>query len=164
MTFLHTYFENSVPSAGLLDDLDKSLLKEIENSPRHIGDLFEQFKLRDALSAIVDLARKGNQYLSTKEPWHLIKTDREKAATALFISAQLVYALAILLEPFMPSTAEKIWNLLNVPGSVHSQRWEDAGKLQLHAGHKMGEPKPIFHKVDAKEIERKRKAQSVQAK
>jgi len=164
LSFLHTYFENAVPSAGLLDDLDKGLLKEIENSPGHIGDLFEQFKLRDALSAIVDLARKGNQYLSTKEPWHLIKTDREKTATALFISAQLVYALAILLEPFMPSTAEKIWNLLNIPGSVHSQKWEDAGKLQLHVGHKIGEPKPIFHKVDAKEIEKKRKAQSLQAK
>ena len=119
--------------------------------------------MRDALSAIVDLARKGNQYLSTKEPWHLIKTDREKAATALFVSAQLVYALAILLEPFMPSTSEKIWNLLDVPGSVHSKKWEDAGKLQLHVEHKMGEPKPIFHKVDAKEIEKK-KAQSIQAK
>ena len=158
MTFLHTYFENAVPSAGLLDALDKGLLKEVENSPRQVGGLFEQFKLRDALTAIVDLARKGNQYLSTKEPWHLVKTDREKAATTLFISAQLVYSLAILLEPFMPSTAEKIWNLLKIPGSVHSQRWEDAGKLQLHVGNKMGEPKPIFHKVDAKEIQRKRKA------
>ena len=164
LTFLNTYFENSLPSAGILDDLDKSILQEIENSPKHIGGLFEQFKLRDALSAIVDLTRKGNQYLSTKEPWHLIKKDREKAATALFISAQLVYALAILLEPFMPSTAEKIWNLLNIPGSVHSQRWEEAGKIQLAVGHRMGEPKPIFHKVDAKEIEKKRRAQPVQVK
>ena len=58
-----------------------------------------------------------------------------------------IKSLAILLEPFIPFSAEKIWKLLNLPGSIHEQKWSSIGEFDIPPGHKINKPKPVFRKL-----------------
>ncbi len=91
-----------------------------------------------------------NQYFQTNAPW----ANKETADTTLFISVNAVRSLAILLEPFIPFSAEKIWAQLKLDDSVHKQAWESARDLKaVSPGHQLGKVGPIFRKIEAKEIE-----------
>lgn len=144
LTFVNNQFNSHVPEPHELDSEDQALRNQIESSPTKIGSFLDQFQLRTALAEVIELARAGNQYLSEREPWHLIKTDQNKTATTLYLATQLVKSLGILISPFLPETAQRIREQLNV---TSDQTWWDAGKLDLKAGHTIGKAKPLFHKV-----------------
>ena len=144
LTFVNNQFDSKVPEAQGLEEQDEALKDKIESSSDRIGSLFDKFELKNALAEIVDLARQGNQYLSEREPWHLVKKDRAKAATTLHLATQLVRSIGILLSPFLPETSQRIREQLNITAE---QNWWDAGKLGLEPGHIIGKASPLFHKV-----------------
>lgn len=154
LTFVRSNFGGRIPAVGELSSSDRSLTERVYESPLTVGRLMDHFRLRDALAAVLELARSGNEYLSEREPWHLIKTDKQEAATVINLCSQSVRSLAILLYPFMPQTANAIWKQLEAGGRLEEQRWEDAGSLLLNPNHPIGESRPLFHKVNAKEIEK----------
>jgi methionyl-tRNA synthetase len=106
--------------------------------------------LQSAVNTLIGISRVGNQYLNTKEPWNLMKTDREKAGTIFNVAAQVVKALAVVSEPFIPQTAEQIWQTLKLEGKANTEKWNDALK-PIEAGHKIAKPTPLFHKVETEE-------------
>jgi len=144
LTFVNNYFDSKIPEPQELDSKDEALKNRIESSPSKVSQLFDQFQLRSALGEIIELARAGNQYLSEREPWHLVKTDRAKTATTLYFATQLVRSIGILISPFLPETAQHIRTQLNLTGE---EGWWDAGTLALKAGHAIGKATPLFHKV-----------------
>lgn len=148
LTFINNRFDSKIPAARDLDPRDYQVKEEVETAPSKIGSMLDNFELKGALAAIIDLARSGNLYLSEREPWHLIKTDPEKAATTLYFAAQLVRSIGILISPFLPDTAKGIADQLNQP-HTSLLRWEDAGKLDLKPDHLIGKATPLFHKVSA---------------
>jgi len=157
LTFVDTHFKGIVPEFSKFEEVDKQLIQEIERSPSRIGELMQEFEFRDALNTIVELARKGNHYLSVREPWHKVKTDLSMASKTLYLAVQLARTLAILLEPFIPFAAEEVWRQLNLPGSVHEQKWESSGELAVKVGHRINKPTPLFHKIDASRITKNRR-------
>jgi methionyl-tRNA synthetase len=146
LTFVKNQFNSTIPTPGRLDERDEAIKTMIEQAPTRVGLLLDEFQLKGGLAAIIDLARSGNQYLSEREPWHLIKTNREKTATTLFVATQLVAALQILLTPFLPGTCEQLRTQLNLKSSS-KQGWSDAAKFRLEPGHRIGQVTPLFHKV-----------------
>jgi methionyl-tRNA synthetase len=90
-----------------------------------------------------------NQYFQANAPW----ANKDTAPTTIHASVNSARSLAILLEPFIPFSAEKIWSQLNLKGSVHEQIWESAKEQKIAAGHQLGKIEPIFRKIEAKEIE-----------
>jgi methionyl-tRNA synthetase len=126
------------------------ILQIIREKVEAAAQEFEDAKLQSAANTLISISRVGNQYLNEKEPWNLIKTDRKKAATILYVAAQIVKAITVISEPFIPTTAEQLWQTLNLPGSVHKSKWEEALK-PLEAGHKIAKAKPLFRKIDADE-------------
>ena len=150
LTFINNQFDSTIPELGKLDEKDEAIKKEIEQAPRKIGSLLDAFQLRSGLAATIELARIGNQYLSEREPWHLIKTDRAKTSTTLYLATQLVAALETLLLPFLPETSKRIREQLNLDPTT-PESWLDAGSLRLSAGHKIGKATPLFHKVKVPE-------------
>lgn len=148
LTFIYNRFNGEIPRLGDLTEDDKKVLKKMEIVTEESGKLLEKFRYKDALSTVVSLMHTGNQYLSNTEPWALIKKNKERAGTILNICAQLVASFAILVEPFMPFTAEKIWKeLLNMPSSIHEQNWERAKTPILREGHKINKPVTLFKKI-----------------
>jgi methionyl-tRNA synthetase len=152
LTFVKSNFESHIPEAEDISEQDKEIISIAKNAPSKIGELMDRFRLKEALLAVVDLARSGNEYMSRKEPWHLIKSDKQAAANTINVCSQLVRNLAIILYPFLPQTSQLIWKQLALEGDVSTQNWFNAGELQLPSGHKIGKPKPLFHKVDSVEI------------
>jgi methionyl-tRNA synthetase len=147
LTFLNNNFDSKIPEPRELDQKDEAMKKRIESSPSDVSELFDQFQLRNALAEIIDLARAGNQYLSEREPWHLVKKNTGKTATTLYLAAQVVRSISFLISPFLPETAQNIRTQLNLN---QEQRWWEAGKLALEPGHVIGKATPLFHKVSVR--------------
>ncbi len=149
LTFINSKFNGEVPQPKLTEE-DKAVLQSVKDKVETAAQEFEEAKLQSAANTLISIGRIGNQYLNEKEPWKLVKTDMEKAATVLYVTAQVVKAITIVSAPFMPTTAEQLWQSLNLDGSVHESRWEEAFK-PLEAGHKIVKAKPLFQKIDADE-------------
>jgi len=152
LSFINQNFDSSVPKPSKLDEYDKRILKLARKRPEKIAQNIEELKLQAALRAVMGLSRLGNKYLNKKEPWNTIKTNPQVSANALYVAMQIVKALAIILEPFTPLTAEKIWTLLNLSGNVHEQTWDEA-TAPIQSGHKTNKAEPLFYKILATEKE-----------
>ena len=152
LTFVKSNFESCIPEVNDISEKDKEIIAIAKNVPSKVGDLMDRFRLKEALLAVVDLARSGNEYMSKMEPWHLIKSDKQAAANTINVCSQLVRNLAIVLYPFLPRTSQLIWDQLALKEDVGKQNWFNAGEMHLPAGHKIGKPQPLFHKVDSVEI------------
>ncbi len=155
LTFVNQHFGDTVPKAHNLDENDKRVLNSVHKKVAKAAQNLEECKLQAALRNIIDASRLGNKYFNEKEPWNLIQTERERAANTLNVAVQIVKTLATALEPFIPFTAEKISDLLNLPQDS-SQKWDEATKL-LPEGHKIKKSKPLFSKIEfsAEELQEK---------
>ncbi|WP_400192095.1 methionine--tRNA ligase [Hymenobacter sp. B81] len=146
----HKFFEGRVPEAGPLDELDEDVLRQLAEFPQRIADLIEQYRFRDALAEVLNLARLGNKYLADTEPWKLIKTDPTRVSSILHVSLQLTAALATLLEPFLPESAGKLATMLR----TERVAWGEAGRATLlPEGHQLGEAFLLFEKVEDATVE-----------
>ncbi len=98
----------------------------------------------------MNISRLGNKYLADTEPWKLIKTDESKVKTILYNSLQLCAHLAILMEPFLPFTSQKLKKMLNLPNF----NWDDCNNYELlKPGHKIGEAELLFAKIEDEQID-----------
>ena len=156
----------------LIDDNDKDLIESIQRSALSVEHLLEEYKFREALFEVIDLARKGNQYMQKKEPWILAKTitenpDNQKLIdNCLHICLQLTANLTILINPFLPFTAKKLLRLMKVTDKILD--WSNAGKIKLlSVGYNLRAPELLFRKIEDEEITlqlEKLKAKSLKTK
>lgn len=149
MVLTHKYFGGKVPAKGELSDYDKQTIEEIRLFPERIGRSIEQYRFREALNELMNLARTGNKYLTENEPWKTIKTDEARTATVLNISLQICAELAVLASPFMPMTAEKLAKMLN----MQPVAWFEAGSTELLPENaEINAPELLFEQIDDKAI------------
>ena len=134
----------------ILDDNDRELIENIQQAALKVERSIEDYKFRDALFEVIDLSRKGNQYLQKKEPWK--KTDDQKQVdNCLHLSLQLTANLAILINPFLPNTAKKMLHMMKVVDKMLD--WENAGKIKLlSVGYSLRPPELLFRKIEDTEI------------
>ncbi|MCL1665226.1 methionine--tRNA ligase [Elizabethkingia ursingii] len=144
---IHKYYDGVIPQG----DINTPELAEINKAAKEIAEFLDKFEFRNALSALMNLARFGNQYLQTEEPWKTIKDNPEKAAHSLFVGAQLAVALAQLSEPFMPFSSEKLLNMFN----VIKTDWTDLenNNVLIASGHQINEASLLFSKIEDDVIE-----------
>lgn len=156
---MHKLCNGKVPPyhTEMANELDKNLFADIQNSKNKIETLIEEYKFRDALFEVIDLARKGNRYMQEKQPWIVAKTlaenpDNQKAIdNTLHICLQLTANLSILINPFLPSTARKLLNMMKVVDKM--LEWENAGKANLlKVGYTLRAPELLFRKIEDEEI------------
>jgi methionyl-tRNA synthetase len=148
LKFINSQFNSEVPKPRSLSEDDERVLKTLEERVKTIANEIEDCKLQSAANNVVSISRMGNQYLNEKEPWNVIKKDRDKAANTIYVAAQIVKTLALVSAPFIPFAAEELWRILNLPGSVHEQEWDEALK-PLPPSHKIGKAMPLFRKIEA---------------
>jgi len=146
----HKYYDGNCPDLNLLNEVDEKVLDEIYNYPKKIGELIETYKFREAVNTLIDLARLGNKYLADEEPWKLIKTDEfERVKTIMNIALQLSGVLSIICEPFLPNTAIKLRNILN----LESIDWNSISKENPIVLSKINKGELIFRKIEDEEID-----------
>ncbi|PKK81857.1 MAG: methionine--tRNA ligase, partial [Thermoplasmata archaeon HGW-Thermoplasmata-2] len=147
ISFTVSKMSDAVSAAGALDETDNNALAQMEAAHKQVTELLEACRFKDAMKAILDFAQFGNKYIDTKAPWKLIKEDKAKCGTALHVCLRMSKALAVMMAPFMPNAAEKIWVTLGYSGSIHVQKWEVALE-EIAAGQKLQSPSPIFKKIE----------------
>lgn len=147
----HKYFNGKVPSKNELNDLDKQTIEEIKLYPEKIGTLIENYKFRDALFEMMNLARLGNKYLTENEPWKTYKTDINRTETVLNISLQICANLAILMEPFVQFSAKKLQQMLN----LNPLKWFEAGNYEiLQVGQDIQPAELLFERIEDADIQK----------
>ena len=141
----HKYYQGVIPELGTPTALEQEVLNKIKEFPTSIGNSIEKFRFREALSEYMNLARLGNKYLTDAEPWKKQKENPEVVKTILHVSLQICAALSVLGEPFLPFTAKKIQNMLNI--DIHE--WEKGGRTDLlKAGDKINAAEYLFENID----------------
>jgi methionyl-tRNA synthetase len=156
---MHKLCNGKVPPLhpDVLDDTDKKMLTEFEATKNRVEESLENYKFRDALFEVIDLARKGNKYMQDKEPWIVAKKLAENPESqklidnCLHICLQLTANLAILSNPFLPFTAKKLLHMMKTVEKMLD--WENAGKMKLlSVGYSLREPQLLFRKIEDEEI------------
>ncbi len=144
------YFDGKVPGRNELTDYDKEVLEQMKRFPGSIAKSLESYRFREALNELMNLARLGNKYLTDNEPWKIFKQDPERVKTILNINLQICASLAVLSEPFLPFTSDKLFKML----SLDNLLWDRAGESDLlNAGHQIAEPHLLFEKIEDEKIQ-----------
>lgn len=150
LVLTHKFYEGRVPKQEKLFEIDVEVIKKIQSQPKLIEAAIENYRFREALGLMTELARIGNKYLADTEPWKLMAMDKERVGTILNISIQIVANLAILSEPFLPFTNPKFLDMLN----IKKMAWHQAGKVELLAeNHQLNPPVLLFEKIEDEAIE-----------
>jgi methionyl-tRNA synthetase len=183
LTNAHRTF-GAVPQPGPLGDDDRALLAGVEEGFDAVGAHIDGGRFRAALGEAMRLASTVNQYVSEQAPWALVKSDRERAGTVLYVALHAVDSLKTIFTPFLPHTSQRVHELLGYEGwlagpleyrevdedgATHQiltgdyASWVGAWKpSDLRPGQALQEPRPLFRKLDdsvvAEELERMRDA------
>jgi methionyl-tRNA synthetase len=154
---MHKLTKGKVPPFhnAVIDELDKDIIRNIERSKGVVENAIEQYKFREALYEVIDLARKGNKYLQEKEPWKKVQIETEESQRSiencLHICLQLTANLAVLINPFLPFTAKKMLHMMKVVDKMLD--WENAGKMKLlSVGYSLRPPELLFRKLEDEEM------------
>jgi methionyl-tRNA synthetase len=153
LSFVEKHFAGKVPPIREASVHDRAILAQVADAAARIGKSLDQFQVRRAVGDLMDLARAGNKYFNDAAPWSSVKTDRDGCAATLNTTIQLQAALAVLMEPFLPFTSERLWTMLNAPGSHRDRRWDEIPNFRLPENHLLGKREILFYKIEDPLIE-----------
>ena len=169
LVLMQKYYEGVMPTMDKVQDhyrlFDRSAVvggkhPMVEEYIVPVVKLLGQYQFRDAQFKMMELARLGNKYLADHEPWKLIKTDADGTAQVLSEAVQVLYNLAMLMEPFMPEASGRLLAQLQVNPELETRKdfWMagdgvDGVWFELAAGHQLGSPGLLFQKIEDDVIE-----------
>lgn len=142
------FFDKKVPKP-LDDNVDNEIFSELDELKGKVELSIQNFKFREAMSYVIDVARLGNKYLTDTEPWKIFEENPERVKDIIHNSVQIVANISILCEPFIPFTSKKIRKLLN----ISDINWSNASSSIVNAGHEISGKAHIFSKIEDKAIE-----------
>ncbi|WP_185873606.1 methionine--tRNA ligase [Blattabacterium cuenoti] len=152
ITLIKKYHNGIIPNPGIFSMREREILKNLKKYPKNIGKLIESFRFREALGCFMDLARIGNKYLTSEEPWKMNYKEK-RLDTILYVSLQIVGMLAQLSEPFLPHTAKKLLKMLRLKTFFWNQIKEEI----LSPGHVLGKSILLFQKITNVSVEKQLK-------
>ena len=142
------FFDKKVPKP-LDDNVDNEIFSELDELKGKVELSIQNFKFREAMSYVIDVARLGNKYLTDTEPWKIFEENPERVKGIIHNSVQIVANISILCEPFIPFTSKKIRKLLN----ISDINWSNTSSSIVNAGHEISGKAHIFSKIEDKAIE-----------
>ncbi len=148
LSMIHKNCDGVLPEPAALTDEDTALLNDIADTLAVVRDHMDKQAFHSALEAIFLQAAAADSYISVQEPWKLKKTDFKRMETVLFVLADAIRQLAILIQPIMPESADKILGQLN----VENRGFDQLGEIgRLKAGTEIPKPTGVFPRLDLPE-------------
>ena len=139
------YFDGYVPQPGELSSADKEALEEIVKIKQEVEKSIENYRFREALNNAMGLGRLGNKYITEQEPWKVIKTDKERVKTILYVNLQITAAISTVLEPFIPFSMKKLREFLNLDNLID---WDTISSAEiLKPQHKLNKSSLLFEPI-----------------
>jgi methionyl-tRNA synthetase len=150
------YYDGIVPAPNEFSEVDEQTLAELKAYPAVISSSIERYRFREALGELMNVARLGNKYLADEEPWKMIKENLARVQTQMYVALQIASALAVLSEPFLPFTSQKLNRILNVTSSGVEMSWNTVSNKTnlLPAGHQIGQAEILFAQIEDVEIQK----------
>ncbi|MCF1190144.1 methionine--tRNA ligase [Mangrovimonas sp. AS39] len=150
------YYQGVVPTPAHLTSIDEETLAAVKAYPAVIASSIERYRFREASQELMNLARLGNKYLADEEPWKKIKEDEERTKTIMFVALQIASALAVVSEPFLPFTSDKLKKILKEETGDVQTLWDEIVNkdILIPAGHQIGEAELLFGKIEDAEIQK----------
>ncbi len=145
LVFVQKYFDNAVPEE-VLDDISSNFWQYISEMEIQVTDLLEKCNEKEALRAIMAISSRGNQYFQEQEPWKSRTENPEACRRAMYVLCNLIKDLAVMIEPFMPSIAHRIFGQLGIVNAT----WDDLGNFSVNGT--IGVPEPLFTKLEDKDL------------
>ena len=155
LTFAKLHCHSKVPSLGHLKEQDKEFLEQMKTLVDVSAQSFANFHLRKASQTLMDLSQLGNAYFDAKKPWVLAKDPSQKEAleTAINCCIECIKNLALLASPIIPTSAQKIWNMLGNTSTLAKGNWDKIHQDPVPPNQKLPEPHVLFRKIEDAEIE-----------
>lgn len=159
MVLMHKLCNGKVPAlhTARMDEVDREMIDAIAAVPVKVEKLLEEYRFREALFEVIMLSDQANKYMQKKEPWIVARTlpatpeNQQLIDNCLHICLQLTANLAILINPFLPFTAQKMLHMMKVVDKMLD--WENAGKMKLlSVGYSLRAPELLFRKIEDDEI------------
>ncbi len=152
LTFASRNFENKIMgNRKELDDAGNALLAAFGVRANEIATLYERFRLREATSETMDLARMANKYFNDAEPWKLAKENKEEAAKVIRTCLEALRALAVYFAPITPTASASIMNTLG--HGFTEETWANAHEPKLHGQTELGPIGILFSKIEDEMVE-----------
>ncbi|AJZ75236.1 methionine--tRNA ligase [Candidatus Nitrosotenuis cloacae] len=150
--FTKKTFDGIIPSTDNYDEKDKEAEAKIKSFSTELYSLLEQNHLDRAMKKVMEFSMYFNQYFQHKEPWKKAPGTN----TCVFLAANAVYSISIALCPFLPKSAQKVWEQLGMNGNVKDKPWKAISEIGLQSGHRLGEINPIFARVEDADIKKRK--------
>ena len=137
-----------------LSALDESYRAEALSTSKNYRQQMESMQISDAVKNVWAFIGRSNKYIDETMPWKLAKDESQaqNLSNVLYNLAESLRIVSVLISPFMPTTAQKIYEQLNIDAPFDKVQLEDAevfGKLEIN--HEVGKPTPLFPRIDTKE-------------
>ena len=150
IVLINKYYMGEIPTPSFYTNEDREILSSVKVIKDNISSAIKKFRFRESNSEMMNIARIGNKYLADNEPWKQIKDNPDRTKTILFISIQIVSALAYLSEPFLPFTSLKLKGILGVEKQL---MWKEILNFNvIKSGHKINKSSLLFEKIEDDEI------------
>lgn len=156
ITMVNKYFDGEILKPEIKEEIDDELIGLALETPKKVEEKMEELRVAASLDEIFKLLRRSNKYIDETEPWILGKDEskKDRLATVLYNLLESIRFSAVMLQPFMPETAEKILEQLNTT----KNSWESLQAFDgINVGDKVGKAEILFSRIDKnkklKEIE-----------
>ena len=151
LSLIDKYYEGKIPNPKALDDGDNKILKVVVSLKNEMESNLDEFKFREALKNLIGIARIGNKHLADNEPWKIKSENPERVEQILKTSFEIVTYLAVLSEPFLPFTSEKLKKMIG----INKTGWSNIDNLgsEIDFDFIITNKEMLFRRIEDAEIE-----------
>ena len=151
LSLIDKYYGGKIPNPMAVDESDNEILKQVVSLKNDMESNLNEFKFREALKNLIGIARIGNKHLADNEPWKIKSENPERVEQILKTSFEIVTYLAVLSEPFLPFTSQKLKKMIG----INKTRWSNLNNLasEINFNFIITNKEMLFRRIEDSEIE-----------
>lgn len=151
LSLIDKYYGGKIPNPMAVDESDNEILKEVVSLKNDMESNLNEFKFREALKNLIGIARIGNKHLADNEPWKIKSENPERVEQILKTSFEIVTYLAVLSEPFLPFTSQKLKKMIG----INKTGWSNLDNLasEINFNFVITNKEMLFRRIEDSEIE-----------
>jgi len=153
LRFIEIYRDGKIPAADSPGDAEENIMSAARDAAEKVRGFIRGYEFRKALFEVMELARAGNKYIDERQPWRTRKEAPEECSATLRAAAKLLAVIAYISWPFMPDTAEALWNMLGMKQKLVEVNWDEVGDIRIEPDQRLGPVKVLFDKIPDEVIE-----------
>ena len=151
LSLINKYYDGKIPNPDSRNNADELVLNEVKSLKSKIELSLNEFKFREAIKNLMNIARVGNKHLAETEPWKIKESDPERVEQILQTSYIIITYLSVLSEPFIPFTSYKLMKMIG----LNNFSWEmlDNVSENIDYSFKIDKIEMLFRKIEDSEID-----------